>query len=119
MLWPKLLFLITIAQVTSSVEETAGVSVRPGTEQPQIPVPVAAGRGEPGSGRAGCGVSLAPYSLLKRGPFHSFRFCGFFQMSVSAVFTQRRNVRYREQSDNKQLLISTEDAKGPNPSVPV
>lgn len=40
-------------------------------------------------------------------------------MLVSAVFTQRGNICYREQLDNKQLLISIEDAQRPNPSAPV
>lgn len=43
MLWPKLLILVTTAQVTTSAEETDGVMVWPGTEQPGAPVPVAAG----------------------------------------------------------------------------
>lgn len=39
---------------------------------------------------------------------------GFLDMA-----SQRRNILYWEQLDNKQPLISAEDAKGPNPSVPV
>lgn len=77
MLCPKLLSLVTIAQVRTSVEKTAGVSIRPGIKQPRAPVPVAAGQGELGAGGAGGGASLAPHSSLK--PFHLFRFCGFFR----------------------------------------
>lgn len=36
-----------------------------------------------------------------------------------AVFTQKRNICYWEQLDNKQPLISIEDPQRPNPSVPV